>query len=76
MASADMATRLIPHYDKEQHMGGGGGGVVGGTMDIKLCKLIYSYIYPLLIHLNLFVADYMNDQHQDIRTWTILLKKL
>ena len=74
MASADMATRLIPHYDKEQHMGEGGGG--GGTMDIKLCKLIYSYIYPLLIHLNLFVADYMNDQHQDIRTWTILLKKL
>ena len=45
-------------------------------MDIKLCKLIYSYIYLLLIHLNLFVADYMNDQHQDIRTWTILLKKL
>ena len=76
MASADMATRLIkaqsPTMIKNSTWGGGG----GGTMDIKLCKLIYSYIYPLLIHLNLFVADYMNDQHQDIRTWTILLKKL
>ena len=33
MASADMATRLIPHYDKEQHMGGGGGGGGGGGVE-------------------------------------------
>ena len=66
----------VPHYDKEQHIGvKGGGGWEGGTMDIKLCKLTYSYINSILIHLNLFVAI-MNDQHHDIRTWTILLKKL
>ena len=76
---ANMANRLIkaqsPTMIKNSTLRWGGGGGEGGTMDIKLCKLTYSYINSILIHLNLFVAI-MNDQHRNIRTWTILLKKL
>ena len=70
---ADKATRLIkaqsPTMIKNSTLrwGGGGGWWEGGTMDIKLCKLTYSYINSILIHLNLFVAI-MNDQHRNIRT--------
>ena len=72
---ANMANRLIkaqsPTMIKNSTLrlgrGGGGGGGAGGTMDIKLCKLTYSYINLILIHLNLFVAI-MNDQHRNIRT--------
>ena len=62
---ANMANRLIkaqsPTMIKNSTLR------VGGTMDIKLCKLTYSYINLILIHLNLFVAI-MNDQHRNIRT--------
>ena len=69
---ANMANRLIkaqsPTMIKNSTLRlGGGGGWEGGTMDIKLCKLTYSYINLILIHLNLFVAI-MNDQHRNIRT--------
>ena len=69
---ADMANRLIkaqsPTMIKNSTLGWRkGGGWEGGTMDIKLCKLTYSYINSILIHLNLFVAI-MKDQHHDIRT--------
>ena len=77
---ANVANRLIkaqsPTMIKNSTLRwGGGGGWEGGTMDIKLFKLTYSYINSILIHFKLFLAI-MNDQHRNIRTWTILLKKL
>ena len=69
---ANMANRLIkaqsPTMIKNSTLRlGRGVGLEGGTMDTKLCKLTYSYINSILIHLNLFVAI-MNDQHRNIRT--------